>query len=50
MKTLSYLVAFRRRSSCRDFLRGAGCEYAQGYFLGRPADHEYVSTLLAAPA
>jgi EAL domain-containing protein (putative c-di-GMP-specific phosphodiesterase class I) len=33
-----------------DFLRGAGCEYAQGYFLGRPADHESVSALLAAPA
>jgi EAL domain-containing protein (putative c-di-GMP-specific phosphodiesterase class I)/CHASE2 domain-containing sensor protein len=33
-------------AECLDFLRAAGCDYAQGYFISRPVDAERLEALL----
>lgn len=38
------------RESQTDHLRGIGCDFGQGYFLGRPMSPERIGELLARPA
>ena len=35
--------------ACLAFLKGIGCDYAQGYFIGRPMSAEDLAALVAGP-